>query len=305
MPNVLNYAENFSPELLQMFIDGSYIAPFINSNVDWLDAKTFRFTSMQVGGYKQHNIAGGWNRQFINQEDHPFTVEQDRNVEFFVDKREVDETNRLASAQNISRVFEDTQAIPEKDAYFFSKVASEAEAKGLKTSTALAEYTQTTVVQKTTEFIGKNRRFRNKGLVVYVRPEIMDSLALSTNFTRNIDVTSIVVGGKAIQTRITSIDGVPIVEVIDVDRFYSAYDFTDGYVPATGAHPINMLAATPLTTKFVPKISSIYMFAPGEHLGGDGWIYQNRAHYDAFVFPNGKNGQVDSIYVDLDTEEVV
>ena len=62
-----------------------------------------------------------------------------------------------------------------------------------------------------------------------------------------------------------------------------------------------MLAATPLTTKMVPKISSIYFFAPGEHTEGDGYLYQNRAFYDTFVFPNGKDGNIDSVYVDLDT----
>ena len=110
--------------------------------------------------------------------------------------------------------------------------------------------------------------------------------------------------GKAIQTRITQIDGVPVVEVIDDDRFYSAFDFTDGFKPAVGAYKINMLGATPLTSKMVNKISSIYFFAPGEHTEGDGYLYQNRAHYDTFVFPNGKDAKIDSIYVDLDTTAV-
>ena len=65
-----------------------------------------------------------------------------------------------------------------------------------------------------------------------------------------------------------------------------------------------MLAATPLTTKMVSKIESIYFFAPGEHTQGDGYLYQNRAHYDTFVFPNGKDGNIDSVAVDVDTSEV-
>lgn len=305
MPNSINHAEKFNSELLTVFADNSYIAPFIADNVQWEGAKTFHFTSMQVGGYKNHSIEGGWNRQFIEQKDHPYIVEQDRDVEFFVDKREVDESNQTASIQNISNTFEITQATPEKDAYFFSKVATKAEEANRSTSTAIAAYTADNVFTKVSQFISKTKRYRNKGLIVYVRPEIMDLLALSKELSKFIDTTALTNNeGKAIETRITKINGTIIIEVLDEDRFYSAFNFTDGFAPASGAYKINMLAATPLTTKMVSKIASIYMFAPGDHTEGDGYLYQNRAHYDTFLFPNGKDGKIDSVYVDLDTEAV-
>lgn len=305
MANTINYASKYERELIQTFIDNSYIAPFIATNVDWLDAKNFHFTSLTVGGYKNHSLNGGWNRQAVVETDKTFTVSQDRDVEFFLDKREVDESNRTATIENVSEVFETTQATPEKDAYFFSKVATEATTAGLKTSTAIASYTSANIYTKIVNFIGNVRRYRNKGLIVYLAPKLMDLLALSTELSHSMDVVSISANdGKAIQTRVTKVDGVPIVEVIDDDRFYSKFNFTDGFEPATDGYKINMLAATPLTTKMVPKISSIYFFAPGEHTEGDGYLYQNRAHYDTFVFPNGKDGKIDSIYVDLDTSAV-
>ncbi len=303
MANVINHAEKYNDQLLEIFADNSYIAPFIADNVKWLDGKTFHFTSMQVGGYKNHSIEGGWNRQSIKQEDHPYIVEQDRDVEFFVDKREVDESNQTASIENISNTFEMTQATPEKDAYFFSKVATEAVEAERASNTALSAYTADNVYTKLVEHIGKSKKYRTKGLIVYVRPEIMDKLALSKELSKSIDTTPLTSNeeGKAIETRVTRINGTPIIEVIDDDRFYSAFNFTDGFVPGEGAKKINVLSATPLTTKMVSKINSIYMFAPGQHTEGDGYLYQNRAHYDTFLFPNGKDGKVDSVYVDLDT----
>ena len=305
MANTINYASKYERELIQTFVDNSYIAPFLAENTQWLDGKNFHFTAMTLGGYKNHSLNGGWNRQNIVETDKTFTVSQDRDVEFFIDKREVDESNQTATIENVSNQFEMTQATPEKDAYFFSKVATEATTAGLKTSTAISTYTADNIFSKLVAFIGNVRRYRNKGLIVYVASGIMDLLSTSTELSKSIDTTTIAADdGKAIQTRITAIDGVPIVEVIDDDRFYSSFDFTDGYSPADGAYKINMLAATPMTTKFVNKISSIYFFAPGEHTDGDGYLYQNRAHYDTFVFPNGKNAKVDSIYVDLDTTAV-
>lgn len=304
MANTINYAAKYERELIKTYIEGSYASPFITTNVDWLDAKNFHFTQLSVGGYKAHDITGGWNRQSAVETDKTYTLTQDRDVEFFLDKREVDESNQTATIENVSNQFEDTQAVPEKDAYFFSKVAKVAVDNGLSTTTAKATYTSANIYTKLVQFIGNLRRYRNKGLVIYAAPELIDLLALSTELTHPIETMSLVEGGKSIQTRVTRIDGVPVVEVIDDDRFYSEFDFSDGYAPKSGAVKINLLAATPLTTKMVPKINSIYFFAPGEHTVGDGYLYQNRAFYDTFVFPNGKDGNIDSVYVDLDSETI-
>ena len=73
MPN-LNYAEQWSPELLAILMQGTLTSPFITSNVKWLDAKTFHFTQMSVSGYKNHKRTGGWNKGTFNQKDVPYTV---------------------------------------------------------------------------------------------------------------------------------------------------------------------------------------------------------------------------------------
>lgn len=305
MANVINNASKYERELIQSFIDNSYIAPFVATNTKFIDAKNFHFTVLTTSGYKNHSLNGGWNRGDVTEIDKVYTLTMDRDIEFFLDKREVDESNQTATIQNVSRTFEENNATPEKDAYFFSKVTALANSASKKTSTARNTYTAGNIYTKIVNFIGTLRRYRNKGLVVYLAPDLMDLLALSTELTHSIDVASISANdGKSIQTRITVIDGVPIVEVVDDDRFYSEFDFSDGYKPKAGAVKINMLGATPLTTKMVSKIESIYFFAPGQHTEGDGYLYQNRAHYDTFVFPNGTNGNVDSVAVDVDTAPV-
>lgn len=42
----LNYAEQWSPELLAILMQGTLTSPFITSNVRWLDAKTFAKADM-------------------------------------------------------------------------------------------------------------------------------------------------------------------------------------------------------------------------------------------------------------------
>ena len=123
----LNYAEVWSPDLLEIMEQESLISPFITTAVKWLSAKTFHFTQMSTSGYKAHSRSGGWNKGTFNQADVPFTLSHDRDIQFLVDKADVDETNQTASIKNISEVFHKTQQVPELDAYFFSKVATEAQ----------------------------------------------------------------------------------------------------------------------------------------------------------------------------------
>lgn len=321
----LNYAEQWNPELLEILIQGTLTSPFVTSNVKWLSAKTFHFTQMSTSGYKNHNRKGGWNAGTYAQTDVPYTLTHDRDVEFLVDKADVDETNATASIQNISRVFEQTQVVPETDALFFSKVAQKAqETEGYHGSTATSAYTKAKVFGMLKDILakGKLRRYKANGsLIMYVRSEIMDALEQSTEFTRKIEMTQIAEGGMGIETRVTDIDGVPIMEVIDDERFYDAFDWEPedgGFAPlkkveadsghsveaVTGAHKINVLVACGQTCKTVPKINSIYYFEPGGHTKGDGYLYQNRSFSDVFVFPNGRDGKIDSIYVDVDTTEV-
>ncbi len=323
MPS-LNYAQTWNKDLLEILIQGTLTSPFVTSYVRWVGAKSFHFTQMSTSGYKNHNRKGGWNVGEYAQKDVPYTLTHDRDVEFLVDKADVDETNATASIHNISEVFEKTQVVPETDALFFSKIAQKAQkTEGYHSSTAASEYTKEKVYSKLKAILskGKLRRYKAQGaLIMYVTSAIMDALEQSTEFTRKIEMTQIAEGGLGIETRVTEIDGVPIMEVIDDERFYDAFDWepeNGGFQPlkkkaesstgkgdgVTGAHKINVLVACGLTCKIVPKISSIYYFDPGAHTKGDGYLYQNRSLSDVFVFPNGRDGNIDSIYVDVDTTE--
>lgn len=352
----LNYAEKWSPELLEILMQETLTSPFVTTNVRWLDARTFHFTQMNVSGYKNHKRSGGWNEGEYSQKDIPYTVTHDRDVEFLVDKADVADTNKTASIQNISRVFEQTQVAPETDALFFSKVAAVAQSvAGYHSETSAGEFTANNVFSKLKGFLaaGKLRRYKAQGLLVmYVSSHIMDLLEVSKEFTRKIEMTQIAEGGLGIETRVTDIDGVTLMEVVDDERFYDAFNwepdeggfdtvkavysltsdtkvdkgktyytkeengvYTVAAPPAgdslgtyyekttAGSHRINVLIACGKTCKTVPKISSIYFFNPGDHTKGDGYLYQNRQLSDVFVFPNGKDGTIDSVYVDIDPAE--
>src|SRR5699024_10207366 len=101
-----------------------------------------------------------------------------------------------------------------------------------------------------------------------------DALERSSEFNRQI--TNQNVGLTALESRVTSIDGVRLVEVWDSNRFMSNYDYTDGAVATADAQQINYLFTVKQAVIPVVKENSVYLFAPGEHTEGDGYLYQNR-----------------------------
>lgn len=305
MPNVINYAEQWSDELLQIIDDGAYSSPFLtpNDRVKWLGAKTFHFTKMDVSGFKPHSRDGGYNRGSIVQEDKEFTLEHDRDIEFFVDVADVDESKQTANLQNVSRTFTQKHSAPETDARFFERVATAAIADGYYETmtgfTAANTYSRLVKMFQRKEL----KKYRAMGgLIAYVSGEIMNNLENSTEVTKTLDIKTMSINEKqGIETRIAFINGVTIIEVVDDTRFYTSFDYADGFVGK--GSKINVCIAHPSMVKTVVKFNNIKFFANGTHTEGDGDLYQRRDLWDTFVFPNGLDGKCDAVYVNIESNE--
>ena len=305
MPNVINYAEQWSDELLQIIDEGTYTSPFLtpNERVKWLGAKTFHFTKMDVSGFKPHSRDGGYNRGSITQEDKEFTLEHDRDVEFFVDVADVDESKQTANLQNVSRVFTQKHSAPETDARFFERVAKAAIADGYYETmtgfTAANTYSRLVKMFQRKEL----KKYRAMGgLIAYVSGEIMNNLENSTEVTKSLDIKTMSINEKqGIETRIAFINGVTIIEVVDDTRFNTSFDYADGFVG--NGSKINVCIAHPSMVKTVIKFNNIRFFANGTHTEGDGDLYQRRDLWDTFVFPNGLDGTNDAVYVNIEAND--
>ena len=305
MANKMNYAEQWSDELLQIIDDGAYSSPFLTpaERVKWTGAKTFHFTRMDVSGFKNHSRDGGYNRGSVIEEDKDFTLEHDRDVEFFVDAADIDETKQTANIQNVSRVFTQRHSAPETDARFFERVAKAAIADGFYETmtgfTAANTYSRLVKMFQRKEL----KKYRAMGgLIAYVSGEIMDYLESSTEITKTLDIKTMSINEKqGIETRIATINGVTIIEVVDDTRFNTSFDYSDGFVG--NGSKINVCIAHPSMVKTVNKISSIKFWANGTHTEGDGDLYQRREYWDTFVFPNGLDGKCDAVYVNIEAND--
>lgn len=284
MANAINYAEQYAQALDQVITQATLTNALETPNVNWMGAATFHVPNLSVTGYKDHSRNGGFNRGDATVTHEPYTLSFDRDVEFFVDKMDVDESNQAASAANLTRVFLQENAGPEVDAYRFSKLATKAISEGNNTEETVDV---TSVYQRLKSDILKVRKYGPSNLIAYLSSEAMDALERSEEFGRNINVQG---EGTAIETRVTSLDGVQLVEVWDVDRFSTEHDFTTGF-SATGQN-INWIIVHKGSVIAKTKLNSIYLFEPGNHTQGDGYLYQNRMYHDLFVMKNKADGVI-------------
>lgn len=288
MANAINYAEKYQMELDQVIQQATLTTNIETPNVNWLGAKTFHVPSLSVSGYKQHSRNGGFNRGDVTVTHEPYTLSFDRDVEFFVDRMDVDESNQAASAANVTKVFLEENAGPEIDAYRFSKMATNAIDNGRATGEDL---TKTTVVDALRRDIAKVRKYGTANLVAYVSSDVM---SLIGDYKADKGSFSLQNEGTLIETRTTKVDGVTLIEVFDADRFHSSFDFTTGFASDTGSYALNWIIVNKGSIVAKAKLNTVYLFNPGSHTQGDGYLYQNRMYHDLFVLKNQADGLVAS-----------
>lgn len=100
--------------------------------------KSFTLRDITVSGFKPHTRGKGWNTGEITDSKTVYTMTQDRDIEFSVDRQDIDETNQELSMANVSRVFIEDKVQPEVDSYRFAVMAQAANAQGNKDKTDLA-----------------------------------------------------------------------------------------------------------------------------------------------------------------------
>ncbi|MBR3385217.1 MAG: hypothetical protein IKG69_08490 [Atopobiaceae bacterium] len=278
-----NYAEQFEQILVQKYETEQKSWRLFNSNpgIGWLNAKTIKLPHITASGYKDHSRTGSFNAGTLTNAWEAKTLAHDRDVEFFIDSMDVDETNLVLSVANITNTFETEQAIPERDCYTFSKLYSEFTTTYSQTADTTA-LTAANILEKFDTYMSNmdDASVPEEGRILYVTPAVNKLLKEAQGITRFVHADS---DETAIRRYVHELDDVEIISVPSA-RLKTAYNFTTGAVPATGAKQINMLLVHPDSVVARVKHEYIQVFTPGsDSRTGDGYIYQNRAYWDAFL----------------------
>ena len=278
---VYNYAEKFMNLLQQKYAKELCSDALTKSNpgITFINAQTIKLPRMAMSGYKDHTRTAGFNAGTLSNDWEPKKLEHDRDIEFFIDPMDIDETNLTLSVANIQNTFETEQAIPEKDSYRFSKLHSEL--------TSYSGRVDKTVIDAATlldAFDEEMARMDEAGVpaegrILYVTPAMNKIVKAAEGLQRVISVTT----PATINRKVHSLEDVTIKHVPSA-RMKTQYNFTDGCVAAENAGQINFILIHPSCVVCRDKYSYIKLFTPGtDSRTADGYLYQNRCYGDLFL----------------------
>lgn len=294
MANVINYAERFERILVNKYEAEAKSNDLILSNpgVTFINAQTIKLPRLTLSGYKDHTRTVGFNMGTISNDWEPKKLEHDRDIEFFIDPMDIDETNLAVSVANIQNVFETEQAIPETDSFRFSKIYSQytgGTGVGYGQTADTEALDATNILAKFDEWMEAmdDAGVPEEGRILYVTSTTNKLLKEAQGLERFIDVKT---DGDTVRRKIRNLDDVRIISVPSA-RMKTAYNFTDGCVPAAGAKQINAILVHPNSVVAREKYDYIRLFTPGsDSRTGDGYIYQNRKYGDLFLLEKRLDG---------------
>ena len=285
---VYEYATQFTQLLQQKYAKELCSDELTKSNmqVKFINAQTIKLPNMAVTGYKDHTRTPGFNSGTLSNGWEAKKLAHDRDIEFFVDPMDIDETNLTLSVANIQNTFETEQAIPEKDSYRFSKLHAE-----LTTCSGRIDSTVITAVNFLEAFDEEMARMDEasvpeEGRILYVTPGMKKIVKEAEGIQRVMTVTS----PSTINRNVHSLDDVTI-KMVPASRMKTKYDFTNGCVAASDAKQINWILIHPSCVVAREKYSYIKLFTPGtDTRTADGYMYQNRNYGDLFLLEKKVEG---------------
>lgn len=283
----LNYAQAYAQALAQAYPYVLHFAALRSTENDsryrWTGAKTIEIPSLTTTGRVDgdRDTIGTAKRNFNNAWE-PKTLTNHRKWSTLVHPLDIDETNQVASIQNITKVFNEEQKFPEMDAYLISKLYADWVSAG-----GTADTTALTVDNILTVFDGymvemDEANVPKVGRILYTTPAIKSVLKNAKELARSIK------NGEAnIQRAVASLDEVKIEDVPSA-LMKTVYDFTEGWKAGVSAKQINMALAHPSAVITPEKYSFAQLDAPSA--GSEGkWVYFEESYDDVFLLNKRKD----------------
>lgn len=242
------------------------------------NARTIYLRKMTLEGLGDYNRATGYATGDITVEYQSHTMSKDRSKKFNLDT--LDARESMTTMAEVGAEFERVHVAPEMDAYRVHKIVN------LCSVDATADLTYDTVmaairtgVQTLTE-----NEVPKEGRILYVSPEIMQTMEDSGEFYKSIDVTK---NNNIINTEIKGLNGMPVKEVPKA-RFYNEFTFsaTNGFTPAVGAKVLNFMIVHKPSVIAVKRYNELKMIANRNNADYSGTLFMYRVYHDLFINDN-------------------
>lgn len=287
---IMNYAAQYGRELANAYPYLSYFGDLWNAGESQrfkpLQGKTVYIPSMKTTGARavdRNNINGVFSRNF-DLDWEAMTLTMDREWDTLIDPLDMIETNEVATIANVTRTFNETQKVPEQDAYMASKLAGFASAFGGAVYTSLDK---SNILEKWDDALAYmvNQRVNRDRVRCKVIPDVYKLLKQAAGITRFIEVTG---GIRNADRNVGKLDGV-LIEEVPSDMMKTLYSFVTGWAIAPSAEQINMLFYDSMAIAAPIIYDTSMISAPSAQTKGK-YLYYERYYYDVFILGNRQAG---------------
>lgn len=278
----LNYTTEYSVAMATAYPYWSYFADLFGSpnsaTYRPLKGNAVAVQSMSVAGatfVDRNNLDGQFTRNFNTQEQ-ILTMSMYREWSTLVDPMDIQE-DAIVTIANITQTVNQFQIIPEQDTYAASKLATAATEFGSVDATSL---TAENILATWDSYLAYmvNQRVPRDRIRCKMTPDTYKLLKEAAGITRFVDAAT---GIRNIDRNAGKLDGVTIMEV-PADMMMTAYDYTQGWAPASGAQQINMLLFDPIAVAAPVVYETVMMTPPAANTKGK-WLYYQSHYYDVFA----------------------
>lgn len=266
---VIDYAVKYGNKVDERFKAEAKSEGFINSELDFVGAKTVKVYNISTSKMNDYSRTGGLSRygtpEDLEASTQEMTMTQDRSFTFVIDKMDEDETNgALEAGKALARQLREV-VIPEIDEYRFEKIGANAGEKATATLSATNIYDE---ILKATSHM-EEHEVPLEGRRLAVTPAVYALMKKSKEIIMETEV------GQEMRAKgiVAMLDDMPVIRV-PKSRLKADFIMT---------HPM----ASPSPVKLAEY--KIHTDVPGV----SGKLVEGRVYYDCFVLNNKK----DIIYV--------
>ena len=267
----INYASKYAQKIDEKFTRESLTASAVNSDYDFVGAKTVNVYSIPTAEMNDYDINGASSRYGTPAElestVQEMTMSRDRSFTFTIDRGTYNDTQMAnAAGAALQRQLREV-VIPEVDKYRFEKIVSESQNNGTGkvTKTTAYDIFLTGAAALIDECVPLS------GTVAFVSSNFYKCIKEDSSFIRGGDMSQ----DMLVKGQVGTVDGIPVIVV------------PTSYLPKNVELIITNSAATTSPVKLSDY--KIHDNPPGIN----GWLIEGRVYYDAFVLNNKKN----AIYV--------
>lgn len=291
MPNSINYATDYSQALAQAYPYVLNFGDLFNTENDtryrWINGKTIEIPSISTTGRvdSDRDTIATATRNYDNAWE-PKTLSNQRKWSTLVHPMDVNQTNQVASIQNITKVYNEEQKFPEMDAYLVSKVYSDWTGQGKSAKTI--DLTVDNILETFDDLMAEmdEERVPANGRILYVTSIVKKLLKRADGITRTVNVKD---NNGAINREVSRLDEVKIVSVPST-LMKTAYNFTTGWAPGGTAKQIQMFLVHP--SAVITPISYQFAQLDPPSAGSEGkYVYFEESFEDVFIL-NKKAGGI-------------